>query len=57
MSIWGTTQVYDEALGQDLSQHAAEARHHVPALIIEYVTEETFPEVRDFLRSVIAVNA
>src|SRR5207302_5813573 len=32
------------------------AQHHVPALVLEYVIEENFPGVRDFLRTVIAAN-
>jgi sugar phosphate isomerase/epimerase len=32
------------------------AQHCVPALVIEYVNEENFPGVRDFLRGVIAAN-
>jgi sugar phosphate isomerase/epimerase len=33
------------------------AAHHIPALVIEYVNEQNFATVRDFLREVIARNA
>ena len=32
-------------------------QYRVPALVIEYVTEENYPEVRDFLRRLIAAAA